>query len=78
MKGLTPLFTCEHADLVVKIDYDSFSSESVTLSVTDAESGDAVFRDERGVSDLSSDLIPFTATDRRLMLLIWAPFADMA
>lgn len=56
MKGFTTLYTCQHADLVIKIDYEAFSSESVTLAVTDAESGGLVFREERSVSDLSSDL----------------------
>lgn len=56
MKGFTPLYTCERADLVVKIVYDAVSPETVTLAVTDAESGDTVFREERSVSDLSSDV----------------------
>jgi hypothetical protein len=56
MKGFTPLYTCERADLVVKIDYDAVSPEAVTLIVTDAESGDSVFREQRSVSDLSSDI----------------------
>lgn len=56
MKGFTPLFSCERADLVVKIDYDATSPEQVTLAVTDAESGDTVFRESRFVSDLSSDV----------------------
>jgi hypothetical protein len=55
MKGFTPLYSCERADLVVKIDYDAVS-ESVTLAVTDAESGDSVFHEMRSVSDLSSDV----------------------
>lgn len=55
MKGFTPLYSCERADLVVKTVYDS-ASELVTLAVTDAESGDNVFREERSVSDLSSDV----------------------
>jgi hypothetical protein len=56
MKGFTQLYSCERADLVVKIDYDATSSEEVTLAVTDAESGDAVFREQRSISDLSSDV----------------------
>lgn len=56
MKGFTPLYGCERADLVVKIVYDATSPEAVTLTVTDAESGDIVFREERSVSDLSSDV----------------------
>jgi hypothetical protein len=55
MKGFTPLSACERAELIVKINYDSVS-ETVTLAVTDAESGDRVFREERSVSDLSSDV----------------------
>lgn len=54
MKGFTFLYSCERADLVVRIDYEF--PESATLTVTDAESGKAVFREQRSVSDLSSDL----------------------
>jgi hypothetical protein len=52
MKGFTTLYSCERADLVVKIDYNAFFSASVTLAVTDAESGSLVFKEERSVSDL--------------------------
>jgi hypothetical protein len=55
MKGFTPLYACERADLVIRIDYNDIS-ETVTLAVTDAESGDPVFREERSVSDLGSDV----------------------
>ncbi len=55
MRGFTPLYGCEHSDLVVRIDYDD-TSQVVTLGVTDAESGDRVFKEERSVSDLSSDV----------------------
>ena len=61
MKGFSSLISCERADLIVKIVYDSVSPETVTLAVTDAESGDSVFREERSVSDLSSDLTRMAA-----------------
>lgn len=47
---------CEHADLVVKYVYDAMS-ESVTINVTDADSGATVFRESRSISDLSSDAV---------------------
>lgn len=56
MTGFVPVYSCERADLVVKIDYDGISPEQVTLAITDAESGDVVFHEQRFVSDLSSDL----------------------
>ena len=55
MKGFTPLDGCERADLVVRINYDAMY-DLVTLDVTDADSGDNVFRESRNVSDLSSDV----------------------
>jgi hypothetical protein len=55
MKGFKPLYVCDRADLVVKTVYDA-TLESVAFVVTDAESGDIVFHEERSVSDLGSDL----------------------
>lgn len=55
MKGFTLLYSCERAELVVKIDYDDMYG-TVKLNVNDADSGDPVFHEERTVSDLSSDV----------------------
>jgi len=55
MKGFTTLYSCERAELVVKIDYDDMYG-TVKLNVTHADSGDPVFHEERSVSDLSSDV----------------------
>ena len=55
MQGFTPLYSCERADLVIKIDYED-AVGTVKLNVTDADSGDTVFHEERNVSDLSSDV----------------------
>jgi hypothetical protein len=55
MKGFTPLYSCERADLVVRIDYDDMDG-TVKLNVTHADSGESVFHEERSVSDLSSDV----------------------
>jgi len=55
MKGFTPLYSCERAELVVKIDYDDMYG-TVKLNVSDADSGEPVFHEERSVSDLSSDV----------------------
>jgi hypothetical protein len=48
--------TCANADLVLKYVYDE-SSETVTINVTDAESGATVFAESRSVSDLDSDAV---------------------
>jgi len=55
MRGFAPLYSCERADLVIKIDYNDVAG-TVNFNVTDADSGDTVFREERSVSDLSSDV----------------------
>jgi len=55
MNGFTPLYACEKADLVIKMIYDD-TLDSINLSVTDADSGEAVFREVRTVSDLGSDV----------------------
>jgi hypothetical protein len=55
MRGFTPLYSCERADLVVRIDYDDMIG-TVKLNVIHADSGKSVFLEERDVSDLSSDV----------------------
>jgi hypothetical protein len=55
MKGFTPLYSCERADLVVRIDYDDMDG-TAKLNVTHADSGESIFHEERSVSDLSSDV----------------------
>ena len=67
MKGFSPLYTCERADLVVRIDFDNIS-ETVKITVTDAESGDSVFHEERSVSDLGSDVSRMAAHFQSMVL----------
>jgi hypothetical protein len=50
------LVECDRADLVVKYVYDDMYG-TVQIEVTDAESGNVVFRENRDVSDLQSDAV---------------------
>ena len=54
--GYRLVLSCEHADLVAKLEVDRSYSEKVSLEVTDADSGDLVFAEERDLRDESGDL----------------------
>jgi hypothetical protein len=54
--GLQRLTFCEHADLVVKFHADFTEPARASIVVTDADSGDVVFSEERNSSDMSNDL----------------------
>lgn len=47
---------CSRADLILRINFDALAEE-VSLSVSDADSGEAVFRENRSVQDSRNDLI---------------------
>lgn len=54
--GHREVIDCAQADLVVKITVDTLS-DSISLLVTDADSGDSVFSETRTIQDKRSDLI---------------------
>ncbi len=56
--GYVRVYACERADLVANMtsDHTDLTAGTVSLEVTDADSGDVVFKEERGLTDEANDL----------------------
>lgn len=55
-QGYRFVFACEHSDLVIKLNADFLIESSVSINVTDADSGDTVFTETRAVQEEKNDL----------------------
>jgi len=55
-QGYRFVFACEHSDLVMKFNADFVIQSSVSINVTDADSGDTVFTETRDVQEEKNDL----------------------
>jgi hypothetical protein len=56
--GYTRIYACERADLVTKIlvDHTDLRSGTVSVEVTDADSGEVVYKEDRNIADEANDL----------------------